>query len=35
MLNTDRSIEEEIKEKIAASNRAYRVHRKKKYFHQN
>jgi len=28
MVNTDNSIEEEIKERIAAGNRAYRVHRK-------
>jgi len=28
MVNTDNSIEEEIKERIAAGNRAYRVHKK-------
>ena len=28
MVNTDNSIGEEIKEKIAAGNRAYRVHNK-------
>ena len=28
MLNTDNSIEEKIKERIAAGNRAYRVHKK-------
>ena len=33
-LNTGNSIEEEIKERIAAGNRAYCVH-KKNYFHQN
>jgi len=26
MVNTDRSIKDEIKERIAAGNRAYRVH---------
>jgi len=34
MVNTDNSIEEEIKERIAAGNRAYHVH-KKNYLHQN
>ena len=34
MVNIDSSIEEEIKERIAAGNRAYHVH-KKKYLHQN
>ena len=29
MVNTDNSIEEEIKERIAAGNRAYHVHKKK------
>jgi len=33
MVNTDNSMEEEIKERIAAGNRAYQVH--KNYFHQN
>jgi len=33
-MNTDSSIEEEIKERIAAGNRAYHVH-KKKNSHQN
>jgi len=33
MVNTDNSIEEEIKERIAAGNRAYHVH--KNYSHQN
>jgi len=33
MANTDNSIEEEIKERIAAGNREYLVH--KNYFHQN
>ena len=33
MVNTDNSIEEEIKERIATGNRAYNAH--KKYFHQN
>ena len=33
MVNIDNSIEEEIKERIAAGNRAYHVH--KKTFHQN
>jgi hypothetical protein len=28
MVNTDNSIEEEIKERIAAGNRAYHVHKK-------
>jgi len=28
MVNTDNSIEEEIKERITAGNRAYRVHKK-------
>ena len=28
MVNTDSSIEEEIKERIAAGNRTYRVHKK-------
>ena len=27
-MNTDKSIEEDIKERIAAGNRAYRVHKK-------
>jgi len=31
MVNTDNSIEEEIKERIAAGNRAYRVHRNRAY----
>jgi hypothetical protein len=30
-VNTDNSIEEEIKERIAAGNRAYRVKKKKKF----
>jgi hypothetical protein len=29
MVNTDNSIEEEIKERIAAGNRAHHVHKKK------
>ena len=33
MVNIDSSIEEKIKERIAAGNRAYHVH--KKCFHQN
>jgi hypothetical protein len=33
MVNTDNSIEEEIKERIAAGYRAFYVH--KNYFHQN
>jgi len=33
MVNTDNSIEEEIMEREAAGNRAYRVH--KNYIHQN
>ena len=33
VVNTDNSIEEEIKERIAAGNRAYHVH--KKYLHQS
>jgi hypothetical protein len=33
-MNTDNSVEEEIKERIAAGNRAYNVH-KKNYSHQN
>jgi hypothetical protein len=28
MVNTDNSVEEEIKERIAAGNRAFRVHKK-------
>jgi len=32
MVNTDSSIEEEIKERIAAGNRAYHVHKKKTIF---
>jgi len=35
IVNTDSSIEEKIKERIAAGNRAYPVHKKKNYFHQN
>ena len=34
VVNTDSCIEEEIKERVAAGNRAYRVH-KKTYFHKN
>jgi len=34
MVNTDNSIQEEIKERIAAGNRASHVH-KKNYLHQN
>jgi len=34
MVNTDNSIEEEIKVRIAAGNRACHVH-KKNYSHQN
>jgi hypothetical protein len=34
MVNTDNSIEEEIRERIAAGNRAYHV-QKKKYLHKN
>jgi hypothetical protein len=34
MVNTDNSIEEEIKERRAAGNRAYHVH-KKNYLHQS
>jgi hypothetical protein len=33
MMNTDNSFEEQIKERIAAGNRAYQV--QKNYFHQN
>jgi len=36
MVNTDNSIEEEIKERIAAGNRAYRVHKNREYHvHKN
>jgi len=31
MVNTDNSIEEEIKERIAAGNRAYHVHKNRTY----
>jgi hypothetical protein len=34
MVNIDSSLEEEIKERLAAGNRAYHFH-KKNYFHQN
>jgi len=34
MVNTDNSIMEEIKERIAAGNRAFHFH-KKNYLHQN
>ena len=34
VVNTDNSIEDEVKERIAAGNRAYHVH-KKNCFHQN
>jgi hypothetical protein len=34
MVNTNNSIEEEIKERIAAGNKAYHVH-KKNYSHPN
>jgi len=34
MANADNSIEEEIKERIAAGNRAFHVH-KKSYSHQS
>jgi hypothetical protein len=33
MVNTDNSIEEEVKERIATGNRAYHVH--KNYSYQN
>ena len=32
VVNTDSPVEEEIKERVAAGNRAYRVHRKKTIF---
>ena len=35
MVNTDNSMEEEIKERIAAGNRAYRVHKKTIYIKIN
>ena len=34
MVNTDNSIEEEVKERTAAGNRAYHVY-KKNYLHRN
>jgi len=35
MVNTDNSVEEEIKERVAAGNRAFRVHKKTIYIKVN